>query len=403
LAADKAYLKILLMVFAVAVGARWCGILLFPHMKAAPDAIYEYDPIAWNVLSGKGFVHANGEPDSIRGPGYPLFLAAIYKTIGGNHAAVRFMQSTLDGITAVLVAHLTWILWRNRKRAIIAGLILSLYPLSIYSSNLVAAETVFGFAFFLSVFFFINGCRKEQWSLFVISGMLLAYSALIRSTSLLFPLVMAVWLFAFKGISKTNACRCACLLLAFAAVLAPWSIRNYSVFHEFIAASTNGGANFYLGSSLEYLKTDEERKQASKIGDIFREMADKGIRSPKKQDQYLWDLGWQNYENAWSRNPLEVAKLAVYKAVRFWYATDSGRQEKSLVIIQIALLLASLFGILGAAKIGQCPAEMWLLVISVLYFWLVFIVMVPLARYTIPVIPMLAIFASLNFKKSSFY
>jgi hypothetical protein len=212
---------------------------------------------------------------------------------------------------------------------------------------------------------------------------------------------MGIWLFAFKGISKKNLLGYACLLFAFTAILAPWSIRNYFVFNEFIIASTNGGANFYSGSSLKYLKPYAERERQSKIEDKFREMADQGIRSPRKQDLYFRKLGWQNYKNTWFHNPLEVVKLVFYKAIRFWYATDSGRQEKISFAMQITFLLFSVFGILNAIKSKRRPAEMWLLVMSVFYYWLVFIVMFPLARYSMPAIPMLAIFASLNFNKSS--
>jgi 4-amino-4-deoxy-L-arabinose transferase-like glycosyltransferase len=391
----------LLIVFSVAVLVRWSGVFLYPNMLPAPDTIYEYDPIAVNVASGNGFVLNNGEPDSIRGPGYPLFLAAIYKTLGRNYIAVRLIQSVLDGVTVVFVVHMTWILWGNWKRAIIAGSLLSLYPFSVYSSNLVAVETLFCLVFFMSVFFFIKGCRKESLGMFIVSGILLAYSVLIRSTSLLFPLAMGVWLFVFKGISKKNLAGCACLLFAFAAVILPWSIRNYNVFNEFIVTSTNGGINFYLGSSLKYLRPREERMQQAKIEDELRIMADMGIRSPQKGDLYFRKLGWQNYKNAWFHNPLDVAKLVFYKAIRFWYATDSGRQEKVLFVIQIAFLLVSIFGVLNAITRKQCPAETWLLVMSVFYYWLIFIVMFPLARYTMPIVPMLAILTSLNFNKSS--
>jgi hypothetical protein len=391
----------LLIVFFVAVLVRWSGVFLYPNMLPAPDAIYEYDPIAVNVASGNGFVLNNGEPDSIRGPGYPVFLAAIYKTIGRSYPAVRLIQSVLDGVTVVFVVHMTWILWGNWKRAIVAGSILSLYPFSVYFSNLVAVETLFCLIFFMSVFFFMKGSRKESLGMFIVSGVLLAYSVHIRSTSLLFPLATGVWLFVFKGISKKKLTGYACHLLAFAAVLLPWSIRNYNVFNEFIATSTNGGINFYLGSSLKYLKPREEGMQQVIIEDELRKMADMGIRSPQKQDLYFRKLGWQNYKNAWFHNPLDVVKLVFYKAIRFWYATDSGRQEIFLFVIQIAFLLVSIIGILSAIKRKQCPPETWLLVMSVFYYWLVFTVMFPLARYTMPIIPILAILTSLNFNKSS--
>jgi 4-amino-4-deoxy-L-arabinose transferase-like glycosyltransferase len=403
LIADKSNLKILLFVFFVAVLVRWSGVFLYPNMPPAPDTIHDYDPIAANVLAGKGFVHAGGDPDSTRGPGYPLFLAMIYGIVGKSNIAVRIIQSMLDGVTVILVVYAAWILWGNWKRAIMAGSILSIYPLSVYSSNLAAVETVFCLMFFIAIFLFIKGCRSGHVGLFVASGAALGCSVLIRSTSLLFPLMLGIWFFAFTRFNKTNCVNYACLLTAFAAVILPWTIRNYYVFDEFLLTSESGGLNFFTGSSFNYLRPVEERERAQQAdaSTLSREIEEKEVRTPRQRDLYFRQLGWQNYKRSWQKHPWDVAMLIGYKAIRFWYATDSGRLEKFLFVMQIVFLLVSIFGVLSAVKSNRCPAEMWLLVMSVFYFWLVFIVMFPLARYTIPVIPMLAIFASLNFNKSS--
>jgi hypothetical protein len=174
------------------------------------------------------------------------------------------------------------------------------------------------------------------------------------------------------------------------------------VFKEFPLISESGGLNFYKGSSLEYLRPLEERERIEKIEApaISREAAEKEIRTPRQRDLFFRQLGWRNYMHAWQKNPLDVAKLIFYKAIRFWYATDSGRQEIILFVVQIAFLLVSMLGILSAIKRKQCPAETWLLVMVVFYYWLIFTVMFPLARYTVPIIPPLAILASMNFTKS---
>jgi hypothetical protein len=82
-----------------------------------------YAQIARNVLEQHTYSHATEppyEPSIIRLPGYPLFLAAIYKVFGhGNNGAVRMVQALIDTGTCALVALLAfyWEPDEKRKRA----------------------------------------------------------------------------------------------------------------------------------------------------------------------------------------------------------------------------------------------------------------------------------------------
>ena len=89
----------------------------------APDDSKTYARIARNLLEQHSYSNAEGppfEPTLIRLPGYPLFLAAIYKVFGyGNNGAVRIVQALIDTATCGLVALLAfyWEPDENRKRA----------------------------------------------------------------------------------------------------------------------------------------------------------------------------------------------------------------------------------------------------------------------------------------------
>src|SRR5712692_9764038 len=72
-----------------------------------PDDGRVYAQISRNVLDHHSYSLETEEPYAptfIRVPGYPLFLAGIYKVLGeGNNRAVRIAQAVLSTLTCVIV------------------------------------------------------------------------------------------------------------------------------------------------------------------------------------------------------------------------------------------------------------------------------------------------------------
>src|SRR5712692_8167166 len=101
--------------FRIVVAHHWAN--------DAPDDSKTYTRIARNVLEQHSYSDAEAppyQPTLIRLPGYPLFLAAIYKIFGhGNNGAVRIMQALTDTATCALIALLAfyWEPDEERKRA----------------------------------------------------------------------------------------------------------------------------------------------------------------------------------------------------------------------------------------------------------------------------------------------
>jgi 4-amino-4-deoxy-L-arabinose transferase-like glycosyltransferase len=389
-----------MLILVISLLLRLLPVYFNPGLPPSTDAIHEYDPIATSLLSGRGFVNDAGFPDCDRGPGYPLFLAAIYSCFTRDFLLVRSVQAIVDSATVIIAMLLAERLFATRKTTVVAGLLTACYPLLIYSSNLVAVETLFLFFFLLTIYLLVSAYRSENRLLYVLSGITLACSALIRSTTLLFPVVIGLWLLTVAGLNRKNITGYMLLLAAFVITISPWTIRNYLVFDEFMPTTINGGLNFYVGSSLKYLTTTDKRFAVTKAD--YRKIYGENIstvttRSPKKRDAAYWQAARLNYSNSWNNNPLDVLKLTVLKAGRFWYATDSGRYEKLNLVIQVPFAVLAFLGLLFALKRGDYPQEIWLLVMSILYFWGIFVVMFPLARYTVPILPILALFVALLF------
>src|ERR1043165_4659561 len=72
-----------------------------------PDDGRVYSQIARNMLEQHVYSHDSQPPYApslIRLPGYPLFIAGVYKVFGvGNNTAVRVVQAVIDTATCVLI------------------------------------------------------------------------------------------------------------------------------------------------------------------------------------------------------------------------------------------------------------------------------------------------------------
>jgi hypothetical protein len=76
--------QIVLLVFVIAFLIRLAFLATKPHafthqLQAGDEPVYH--GIAANLAEGQGYVY-DGQPTARYGPGYPVFIAAIYRTFG---------------------------------------------------------------------------------------------------------------------------------------------------------------------------------------------------------------------------------------------------------------------------------------------------------------------------------
>src|SRR5712691_5855641 len=92
--------EFLTLAFLIALAATFRIFVAHHWPNDAPDDGRVYAQIARNLLEQHKFSDAAEppyEPTLIRLPGYPMFLATIYKIFGhGNNGAVRVAQALID-------------------------------------------------------------------------------------------------------------------------------------------------------------------------------------------------------------------------------------------------------------------------------------------------------------------
>lgn len=212
-----------------------------------------YARMARNLLEQHVYSHDEEPPFTpslIRLPGYPLFLAAVYSLSGhDNNTAVRMVQAVLDTVTCCLVGLLAFF-WqpdrRKRYRSALAAFILAaICPFTVIYVGTILTETwasFFAVALALLTTFALNTPTVKQATLWwLAAGFLGGFGVFFRPDSGLFVLAVGLtlvstlltrglpWQRRFAQVISYGLL----LSVAFLLVLAPWTIRNWHIFHLF--------------------------------------------------------------------------------------------------------------------------------------------------------------------------
>lgn len=239
-----------------------------------------------------------------RPPGYPYFLAAVYRWIGDDYRTPRAVQMLVGLATALLLYRLGRQLF-GAAAGLAAALLLSTYWVLIHFEGefLDAALLLFMTVAFLHVL-----CRmafSPRWWLALAAGLLGGGTALVRPTILTFlPVALgwAVWQ-AKKAGSTRHALQAA---VAFACglvlTIAPVTLRNLRVGGEWVLISANSGINLLIGNNP---KAD---------GTIGNPHIDPGLPFMNSDD---YPVGLKALERQWGR-PSGYAELSAYFSRQAW-------------------------------------------------------------------------------------
>jgi 4-amino-4-deoxy-L-arabinose transferase and related glycosyltransferases of PMT family len=174
-----------------------------------------------NLAHGLGFVDELGKPETIRTPGYPLFLLLTRSAV--PTVLLQHLLAALLAVAVFLVAER----WSgSRATAIIAALLFSLDVPTIHYANKVLSETLFTVVFFA---IFVAARSKRG---FIATGLAAGALVLIRPIAILWFVVIALFI---RPRRLAIAFTVSALLLPVA-----WGLRNRAKTGVFTIASIAG-------------------------------------------------------------------------------------------------------------------------------------------------------------------
>ena len=414
--------RLLLLILTAAFAFRAAAVLTIGAREPGPDALNDYLPMAANVLSGEGFLNAAGELDYVRGPGYPLMMAAAQSLLPlGEVASVLWVQALLDTATVWLAF---WLATRifGASAGLWSAALYSVNPLSIYACALVGPETLFAFLLTAALAALQLGIESRHGVWMAVSGVAIGAAVLARATPVLLVPVWGVWQVVSHWLDRRSeasgedaGCPAGSSLLTrlrrgilhavilgatSAAVVLPWTYRNWRVFGEFIPVAANGGVNYYAGSLERFWPAPPEHHRQKELR--LQELIEAGVVPPQPErfsgpaagDKYFFALGQANYRLAWEESPAALTGYLFRKSLRLWYATQSGRRQWFVGAVNAAWLLLAVCGVIAAARVSRLR-QLVPCLLTIAYFPVVLLAMFPLARYVVGFAPCLCVVGSI--------
>ncbi|HTW31733.1 MAG TPA: glycosyltransferase family 39 protein [Candidatus Sulfotelmatobacter sp.] len=212
--------------------------------------------VARSIVSGHGFGNAFAEtgPTAILPPVYSYLVAGIFKIFGIETKASILAALSLNSVFSSLTCIPVFILARRAfgdRVAKWAGWGWAFSPYGIYygadwawSTCLVTLELA---CLFLFAWQLENSTRNRDWILF---GLLGGFAALTEPVTLAVIPFLGLWtLYRRYRLHRPWKLPMASAALAALAVMSPWLVRNYEVFHQFIPVRSGFGLELYIGNN----------------------------------------------------------------------------------------------------------------------------------------------------------
>ena len=362
---------IILAIFFLAFSVRI--VYVISHQTTIESDEIEYDKLAMKLIEGKGYVDNNGYPTSYRPPGYPIFLAAIYKTFGHKVLAAKIAQALIGSLTVCLLYLIALRLFNNIV-AVAAGIFASFYMTFVACTNLLFTETLFTFLL-ASTYFLAITTSKITIRRFIGLGILCGIITMIRSAGFFIPFILIFYM-AFKTDNNNRKKIAASLVMiaCFFLVLLPWTVRNYNAYGKVVLVSTNSGLNLYQGVSW----SPERIYYPGASGEKVWEKAKATSNEAERNNIFL-----QEAIKIYKTKPLLVLKMLPVRFLFFWNIVDW--EVLGSDIINYHYIFIFPFTLIGAFLCIKEKRKILLASILILYFSSFTLVFPGAARYRMPV------------------
>jgi len=352
----------------------------------------EMGRIARALATGYGFsdpFRGHTGPTAWVGPLFPLLLAGVFKLFGVFSPLSAWVILTLNSLFSALTALTIWEIGArcfNGNVARWSAWIWALYPAAMqYAVRWVwdTSLTTFLFSWVLVLALRMrSGETLGRWALF---GILWGLTGLSNPALLIFLPACGLWVLA--GTPRRQVAGVLLAAVLFAACLGPWTWRNWLVFHHFVPARGNFGAELYLGNGpgatgllMEYdhpIQAPDQLRLYTAMGEIsYSNMRGERAMTSMRTD------------------PVLFAKNTLKRVFFFWAGVPHpvSRTEWVEYARSLNFIFGSVCGLLGLAlALQQKAPAAWLFAWAFVLLPVVYYGVAAHARFRHPLEPLIVI------------
>lgn len=383
------------VVAAVAAAAALLMVFIlfqFQNLVANAGDPYGYGKIARGFVE-HGFTTMTRRAASL----YPEFIAVIYR-LGGSDYVVILLQCLFHAATCVLVFLLGRRIF-NARTGLLAGLFCALHPMLLRYVPDLHMESFLTLLCTLTVWTTVRFYDRPTVVNGILVGIVGMFTTLTKGVMLpylgLFGIIMGV--LALKQRSMQRVAAVVAMFVAMAVVLAPWTYRNFQVTGGRFVLLTPGASDSFLRGyvftrwEFATLQKPPFTDAENEVNDWFRQIARDAGTEWEKDEVADEANNARVAKHLIVTQPFETARKVFVGLFTFWYEMTSLRNS---LIPGLLALLGWAFAIVGLMRAHREGRPSWLIWLPIVVMNIFVALLIPLGRYSVPIIPMLMILAA---------
>jgi hypothetical protein len=382
------------------IGIVFCFIV-YPHLQYSYNAVLDgdgYGTLGQQLYNGHGFAFEN--KTIFRGPFYPFLIAVgLFLSSGWYPGAVWIMQSIFFGLTGgclYLIAKKIW----NGKIGLMTGFGCVCYPMLLWYVPRIWNEVLLAFLLALLVLLNIYETQKRPTLTAVGSGLIIGLLCLTKGVFLLLALVFPIGWYLFNR-PKKMLLPLIIFIISISCVL-PWTLRNYLLVGKIVPVHTGVGYSLEWGNvyTRDILKSPFSYsniwiKNMDHMNSFFDRIKAAGPFKELASDKMFSDMAIAEIK----AEPILLIKKIVVAGLMIWYLGDYPVKTLVTSLLILPVLIFGIIGIIRALK--NKKVEIWPAVVIIVTYWLSYVLFAPPVRLSVPVLPLLLMFAVSLFIRSA--
>ena len=267
----------MVVVTALSLAAALLFVRSYPLPEVRYDSV-EYLSLARNLAEGKGFTQDGVTPSVYRPPLFSALLGGWFFLTGSSSPLSAAVFQSLEHAASVLVAFLLFLeLTPSLVWAVGASLFLAVNPLLVTRVVFVFQESTLLLFTTLAAWLSVRLVKAPTTPRAALAGAAWGLCTLAKVVSWFAPFLLLGMRFLPGRLRREwRRGEVAALLLCFAAVIAPWTIRNYVHFHRFIPV--NGQGEGMLEWNVSHAEIPGERPGSEYAAEVYRKGLSEGER-----------------------------------------------------------------------------------------------------------------------------